>query len=140
MPVARHYTLSRVILNREHARSERCAVCGDAEPYESHYGPELGLCCKCAEAAANLYWKAHSGEFLTWADKTGLSTEPRVAPVPQRVKWQVLRAAGFSCQSCGAEDQPMHVDHIVPRARGGGNELENLQALCVTCNTRKGAR
>ena len=127
-----------VILNPEHSKTTPCALCGEGDAYESHYGTELGLCCRCAEAAANLWWKAHSGEYLTWPD----AKRPKrgAQPVPQAVKWQVLRGAGFRCATCGAEDQPMHVDHIVPRSRGGGNEIENLQALCAGCNIRKGAK
>lgn len=30
-------------------------------------------------------------------------------------------------------------DHIVPRARGGSNALENMQTMCFHCNARKGA-
>ena len=32
----------------------------------------------------------------------------------------------------------MHVDHITPRAAGGGNDLGNLQLLCGHCNSTKG--
>lgn len=31
-----------------------------------------------------------------------------------------------------------HVDHIVPRADGGSDELDNLQLLCGHCNSTKG--
>ena len=33
----------------------------------------------------------------------------------------------------------LHVDHVVPRAKGGSGELDNLQLLCGHCNTTKGA-
>lgn len=33
-----------------------------------------------------------------------------------------------------------HIDHIVPVSRGGQNNKENLQLLCVSCNTSKGAK
>ena len=31
----------------------------------------------------------------------------------------------------------LHIDHIVPRSRGGSDELANLQALCEPCNLNK---
>jgi 5-methylcytosine-specific restriction endonuclease McrA len=32
------------------------------------------------------------------------------------------------------------IDHIVPRARGGQNDPDNLRLLCWSCNSQKGAR
>ena len=34
----------------------------------------------------------------------------------------------------------MHGDHINPWIKGGRTELTNLQALCGSCNLRKGSR
>jgi ATP adenylyltransferase len=31
----------------------------------------------------------------------------------------------------------LQVDHIIPKARGGADELSNYQALCSTCNANK---
>ena len=44
-----------------------------------------------------------------------------------------------SCAMCGARDN-LHVDHIVPIAKGGTHGIGNLQVLCSTCNRSKGAK
>lgn len=59
--------------------------------------------------------------------------------IPGSVRYEVLKRAEYRCELCGAhEDQAaLHVDHILPKARGGSDEINNFQALCVTCNTNK---
>lgn len=38
------------------------------------------------------------------------------------------------------EDILFTKDHIIPRSRGGSNELTNLQTMCYHCNYKKGNR
>lgn len=63
--------------------------------------------------------------------------------VPPRMRYAVLKRDGFRCCACGAckETDPkvtLHVDHIVPFAKGGKMEMENLRTLCRRCNQGKG--
>lgn len=50
----------------------------------------------------------------------------------------MIDAGECVCMGCGAE-HGLEVDHIWPLARGGTNNLVNLQSMCVRCNARKGA-
>lgn len=52
---------------------------------------------------------------------------------------ELAKRNGEYCQWCGATSG-LSVDHIIAVANGGGNELDNLQLLCRSCNSRKGAR
>lgn len=45
----------------------------------------------------------------------------------------------FKCQYCGKRDD-LTFDHVVPRARGGRTNWENVVAACSRCNLKKGAR
>jgi hypothetical protein len=48
-------------------------------------------------------------------------------------------AAYCNVPGCIAEG-PYEIDHIVPKSRGGSNELDNLQLLCPRHNNRKSAQ
>lgn len=52
-----------------------------------------------------------------------------------------IRQSGC-CGICGKQLDPnrIDIDHIVPRARGGTNAEENIQAAHPKCNRIKGAR
>ncbi len=52
----------------------------------------------------------------------------------------ILRRDALRCQYCGRTDQPLTVDHILPRSRGGEDSWENLITACRRCNTKKGSR
>lgn len=63
----------------------------------------------------------------------------------QRMTWaalrkQVLTQDGEVCCYCGDQEGPFHVDHIVPRALGGDDRLDNLCVACAPCNLSKGAK
>ena len=53
----------------------------------------------------------------------------------------MLKRAKYRCELCGAHESQiaLHVDHIIPRSKGGPDDLSNFQALCQTCNANKRA-
>ena len=59
--------------------------------------------------------------------------------VPGTVRYQVLKRAKFRCELCGisADEKALQVDHIVPRNKGGKDDISNFQALCYSCNATK---
>jgi diadenosine tetraphosphate (Ap4A) HIT family hydrolase len=55
------------------------------------------------------------------------------------IRYEVLKRAKFRCELCGisAEVKALEVDHILPRNRGGSDDMANFQALCYSCNAMK---
>lgn len=63
----------------------------------------------------------------------GKHTRQEIAALKQRQR--------FKCACCGDSIKTKsHIDHIVPIALGGTNDILNIQILCPTCNTKKGKK
>jgi len=55
------------------------------------------------------------------------------------IRADVIARDNGRCRACGLHDpENLHADHVVPESLGGKPTLDNLQALCGHCNTRKG--
>ena len=54
----------------------------------------------------------------------------------------ILQRAGYRCELCQVPltADNFHADHKVPFSREGKTALYNGQALCSTCNLKKGNR
>jgi len=104
------------------------------EAFEEIFRPRANCCSMGVE-------KRFSGKQL--AQEYAKKLSPAEAKVPARVRFEVLSSAGFRCQACGASapaGAELHVDHILPKSKGGTNDRWNLQALCRPCNLGKGDR
>ncbi|HKG68826.1 MAG TPA: HNH endonuclease, partial [Segetibacter sp.] len=56
------------------------------------------------------------------------------------LRWQVFQRDHWRCLSCGRTTEDgiiLHVDHIIPRSKGGQDHLDNYQTLCEMCNIGK---
>jgi len=71
-----------------------------------------------------------------------ISKNKRSRYIPASVRVSVLNRDKYKCVFCGksAKQVELEVDHIIPFAKGGSNDLSNLQTLCFDCNRGKGVR
>ena len=63
---------------------------------------------------------------------------------PERVKAILKSRDRGKCSNCLSDlnielEAPVHIDHMVPLAKGGCNDIVNLQILCDKCNQSKSA-
>jgi 5-methylcytosine-specific restriction endonuclease McrA len=56
------------------------------------------------------------------------------------VREYLLEKFGRKCIYCGAENIPLNIDHLHPKAKGGSNRISNLGLACIPCNSRKSAQ
>lgn len=59
-----------------------------------------------------------------------------------KTRLEVLKRDRFTCSYCGAHppDVLLEIDHVIPRAAGGSDDMENLVTACWDCNRGKGDR
>lgn len=67
------------------------------------------------------------------------SLEENRASIPDAVRQSVYARDGYRCTACGGGDD-LALDHVVPWSAGGSDDALNLQTLCRSCNSRKGAQ
>ena len=67
----------------------------------------------------------------------------RRTPLSHQVRQTVIERDESICGLCREPVHPseeIHIDHIIPVALGGSDDLTNLQVAHAHCNLRKGAR
>ena len=66
------------------------------------------------------------------------SRRTQKAKIPSSIRWAVWERDNFTCLHCGTR-RYLSLDHIIAESRGGPSTIENLQTLCRSCNSKKGA-
>lgn len=73
-----------------------------------------------------------------WERRTFVSKQVLGTSQWKKQRLRVLKRDDYICQYCNQD--ATEVDHVIPRAKGGGHDMENLVACCKRCNGLKGAR
>lgn len=145
--------------------SKSCKFCKQIKPLSNFtkdrtqsggYQPK----CKACRAISAKQWRKNNPEYVpTWlaanpkyltqwrAKNFWYTAERQAISKAKRYGCDIyfIRKRDFRrlfqnrCFTCGTEDE-LTIDHIIPLSRGGNHGIGNLQILCKSCNSRKGAK
>ena len=105
-----------------------------------HHQDDLPKCERCVARGLELPRYAYLWHDFQEDEPTENTSKARfVRRKTDDCREEVLARFGSACVVCGATE-PLHVDHIHPVSRGGGNDLANLTVLCGPCNNHKRAK
>lgn len=93
----------------------------------------------CAELTTGAYCEKHARTKAHAPDERGGSTARGYGYAWQQKRAKFLKAYPW-CMWPGCTRKATDVDHIIPRAQGGGDDWENLQALCHAHHSVKTGR
>lgn len=63
-------------------------------------------------------------------------------PISKGTRFTIFSRDGYQCRYCGRQSDVVElvIDHVIPVAQGGTNDIENLITACTDCNAGKAAR
>ena len=101
--------------------------------YEKRYGTFYN--------ALNEFIRAMNGDIVDGSISNEKTTS-NARNINYRLRFKIMQRDNFKCCICGASPAntagiTLHIDHIVPCAKGGQATMENLQTLCSKCNLGK---
>ena len=78
---------------------------------------------------------------LVYGDDDDDGKRRRRSGISSKLRWQVLHRDDFQCRYCGAKpgESELHIDHVLSKADGGNDIIDNLVTACVPCNLGKGS-
>ena len=132
--------------------TKNCSACSaeintpiTGEPYLEF--KKLTLCYTCyLDITPEIYKLSGAGDggllHLIFSDclKSNRNRKKRKAiPRYKETLKALLNRFNFECVHCKTKEE-LTIDHIYPVSLGGNDDMSNLQILCRSCNSKKGAK
>lgn len=116
----------------------RCGYCGRVTHRCACGKPESNLK-RFLARGGRAYLPKRRQSAPQWAAPPQVKRRERGKLHRHRREWyrQLVADYGERCANCGVEEN-LALDHVIPVAKGGLSQFDNIQLLCAECNRLKG--
>lgn len=84
--------------------------------------------------------KGHPEKRLEYAENRRARKIANGGSISSKEWEEIKKKYGYRCLCCGRTDVKLHMDHVIPLAKGGHHSIENIQPLCKSCNSSKNTK
>lgn len=126
---------------------KQCTRCGEHKPYSEFYRNQSNTnrdgygstCIPCRKIYIRDHWYPNGGKEYKRVHSSIRRARKRNLPATLTVEqWHdVLNTYDNRCLRCGRDDVSLTIDHIIPIVKGGHHSINNVQPLCLPCNSTK---
>jgi 5-methylcytosine-specific restriction endonuclease McrA len=129
-PKARHLAVLRATKHLE-----KCIKCQQAKKIRDKNYSKSKLGRKNNNKATKKYRKTEKGKWQLKTYKYRLRNN-KSGKIDKKLWEAKLLELNGECQMCKTKEK-ITIDHIIPLSKGGKNNIDNLQPLCISCNCSK---
>lgn len=109
---------------------------GEVEDLEnSTYEKPSSICAECRRMMGEGYADIISSVKIVEVEEIRIIRRY----IPEKLREKIYARDGYKCKHCGKTEN-LTMDHVRAFSKGGRATEKNLQTLCQSCNSRKGAR
>ena len=137
-------------LAHEPHSSKQCHLCETVDDHTFYFQTKYDqiICFECMATHATWYLEHVSEQFVKQQHQANhqrsITNQENANTYKKKkisisLRMEVYERDNFKCVTCGTQ-QNLSLDHIKPEVLGGESTIENLQTMCKSCNSRKGAR
>lgn len=85
-------------------------------------------------------WIMKNRERKNWHTRMRRARRKNASGEHSLEQWEQLKKQfNYTCPMCGKKEPEIRLteDHIIPLSKGGTNNIDNIQPLCLRCNSHK---
>ncbi len=131
---------------RKHKETVKIAFKKYQDNHPDYLKRQRALSLKWHKAHPDKNRKSHKKWSSKNRDKINFYTQRRRATkrgnggTYTQAEWESLCAKyDYKCLCCG-QKKKLTPDHVIPVSKGGRSSIDNIQPLCLSCNTKKHSR